>query len=201
MNTKSILIASFIFGTLAIGAILLRPGGGSSVVATTAATLPAERNFTLDGSKGPVSLSDFPGKLVLLYFGYTSCPDICPTNLAMWSQALVKLSPDELARVRPIFISVDPERDTVERLAPYGLFFHSAIIALTGKPENLSAIAKRYGAVYSRYDDPKSGSYVIDHTAVTYVLDPQGQVVEKLPHGASSADLIAAIRKHLPKAR
>lgn len=186
---------------LTIGVLALLMAAGATYTLRSGnplASLPAERDFTLQGPKGPVSLSDFPGKLVLLYFGYTYCPDICPTNLAMWSQALVQLKPDELAKVQPIFISVDPERDTVERLAPYALFFHHSILALTGKPDRLAEVARRYGAVYSRYEDPKAGSYAIDHTAATYVLDPQGLVVAKLPHGASPDDLLTAIRKHMP---
>jgi protein SCO1/2 len=181
------------------GILYFRPGAPSGVTQVSVPALPADRDFTLDSPNGPVSLSDFSGRMVLLYFGYTYCPDICPTNLSMWGQALAKLTPAELLRVQPIFISVDPERDTVERLAPYGLFFHHSILALTGKPEKLAKIAKRYGAVYSRYEDPKAGSYAIDHTAVTYVLDPQGQVVEKLPHGASPDDLLEAIRKQLSR--
>jgi protein SCO1/2 len=195
MKLKLTLTAIALALLLAAGAAYLGSGDSS---APSPVVLPAERDFTLEGPKGPVSFSDFSGKIVLLYFGYTYCPDICPTNLAMWSQALVQLKPDELARVQPIFISVDPERDTVERLASYGPFFHPSLIALTGKPETLAEIAKRYGAVYARYDDPATGSYAIDHTAVTYVLDPQRQVVEKLPHGAPPDDLLAAIRKHLP---
>jgi protein SCO1/2 len=196
MKSKSILTIVVLALLLAAGATYTLRTGKPPV--SLPAMLPAERDFTLQGPKGPVSLSDFPGKLVLLYFGYTYCPDICPTNLAMWSQALAQLKPDELEKVQPIFISVDPERDTVERLAPYALFFHHRILALTGKPDKLAEVAKRYGAVYSRYEDPKAGSYAIDHTAVSYVLDPHGQVVEKLPHGASADELLKAIRKHVP---
>lgn len=184
MKTKTAVVLGALSLLIGFSTVYLRSGASSTVTQAAVPTLPAERNFTLDGPKGPVSLSDFPGKLVLLYFGYTYCPDICPTNLAMWSQALAQLRPDELVKVQPIFISVDPERDTVERLAPYGLFFHHSILALTGKPDKLAEVAKRFGAVYSRYEDPKAGSYAIDHTAVTYVLDPQGQIVAKLPHGA-----------------
>lgn len=202
MKVKMAVVLGFLSLLIGVGIVYLRPDAPTEASQVkNVPALPADRNFTLDGPKGPVSLSDFPGKLMLLYFGYTYCPDICPTNLAMWSQALVKLTPAELLKVQPIFISVDPERDTLERLAPYGLFFHPSILALSGKPEKLAEIAKRYGAVYSRYEDPKTGSYAIDHTAVTYVLDPQGQVVEKLPHGASPDELLTAIRKHMPKLR
>lgn len=157
---------------------------------------PTGGDFTLDGRAGPVALHDFSGKVVLLYFGYTYCPDICPTSLAVWQQALDALTPGELAQVQPLFVSVDPERDSIARLADYAQFFHPRIVALTGRPAALAEIAGRYGAVFVRQESASAGGYVIDHSALTYVVDPQGRLVEALPHGASAEQLLGVLRKH-----
>lgn len=159
---------------------------------------PAGGDFTLDGPQGPVSLRDFAGKLVLLQFGYTYCPDVCPTALTLLAQALGELTPAEQARVQALFVSVDPERDTVARLAEYTTFFHPGILGLTGTPERLTEIAGRYGAVFVRQENASAGGYVIDHTALTYLIDAQGRLVASLPHATPPAQLGAEIRKHLP---
>jgi protein SCO1/2 len=158
---------------------------------------PQGGDFTLDGPRGPVSLHDFAGKLVLLQFGYTYCPDICPTSLAIMADALGRLSPAERARVQPLFVSVDPERDSVARLIEYSAFFHPAILGLTGAKERLTEIAARYGAVFSRPDPAAQDSYVIDHTALTYLIDGQGRLVASLPHATPPEQLLAEIRKNL----
>lgn len=158
---------------------------------------PSGGDFTLAGRAGPVALNDFSGQVVLLYFGYTYCPDICPTSLTVWQQALEMLTPAELARVQPLFVSVDPERDSLERLTEYVQFFHPRIAALTGQPDQLAEIARRYGAVFVRQESASAGGYVIDHSALTYVIDPQGRLAETLPHGAAAEQLLAALRKHL----
>ena len=95
--------------------------------------LPEGGDFTLQSANGPVSLKDFRGKEVLVYFGYTYCPDICPTSLAATAEGLKQLTPEELARVAMIFVSVDPKRDTPARLKEYVTFFHSAIVGVTAR--------------------------------------------------------------------
>lgn len=162
------------------------------------AAVPVGGDFTLDGPKGPVALRDFAGKLVLLQFGYTYCPDICPTSLSIMAQALEKLTPAELSKVQAVFVSVDPERDTVARLAEYTNFFHPGIVGLTGTTARLAEIAGRYGAVFVRQENASAGGYVIDHTALTYLIDAQGRLAATLPHATPADQLIAEIRKHLP---
>jgi protein SCO1/2 len=159
---------------------------------------PSGGDFSLDGPKGAVALHDFAGKLVLLQFGYTYCPDICPTSLTILAQALGGLTPAELARVQALFVSVDPERDTVARLIEYTGFFHPGILGLTGAPARLNEIAGRYGAVFSRQDNVSSGGYVIDHTALTYLIDARGRLVASLPHATPPEQLLTEIRKYLP---
>ena len=111
------------------------------------AAIAAGGDFTLQSAAGPVSLKDYRGKLVLVYFGYTFCPDICPTSLAATAEGLKQLTPEELARVAMIFVSVDPKRDTPERLKEYAEFFHPAIVGVTGTPEAIAvALVRLHGA-------------------------------------------------------
>ncbi|BCU07954.1 SCO family protein [Allochromatium tepidum] len=159
------------------------------------AQAPTGGDFTLDSSAGPVRLSDLRGQVVLIYFGYTSCPDICPTNLVYIANALRALQPAELERTRVLFVSVDPERDDPERLAGYVAYFHPNILGLTGTPEQLAEIAGRYGAAYRRVDDSGSAmGYLIDHSAFTSVVDPSGRLVETLGHASPPETIRDAIR-------
>jgi protein SCO1/2 len=158
------------------------------------AAAPTGGDFTLQSANGPVSLHDFRGKVVLVYFGYTFCPDICPTSLAFTSQALSVLNKEELARTQALFISVDPERDTLEKLKEYGAFFHPNILGLTGTPEAIAATARQYGASYRKQDTGSAGGYVVDHSSSTYVVDPSGKLVATLQHGTAPAEVVKAIR-------
>jgi protein SCO1/2 len=170
----------------------------SSPLPTNLAAPPQGGDFTLDGPKGAVSLHDFAGKLVLLQFGYTYCPDICPTALAIFAQALGSLTPIEISQVQPLFVSVDPERDTAARLVEYTTFFHPSILGLTGPANRLTEITGHYGAVFVRQENASAGGYVIDHTALTYLIDKQGRLIASLPHALPPEQLVAEIRKYLP---
>lgn len=161
------------------------------------AVLPTAGDFTLQSAEGPVSLKDYRGKLVLLYFGYTYCPDICPTSLAATAEALRRLTPEELTRVVTIFVSVDPERDTPARLKEYVEFFHPGLLGVTGTPENLADIAFRYGAAFSRQKPDAAGGYVIDHTADTYIIGADGQLLNKFAHATPPDQMVADIRQYL----
>jgi protein SCO1/2 len=166
--------------------------------AAEAQAAPPGGDFTLQSADGPVSLASYRGKVVLVYFGYTYCPDICPTSLTATAQALGRLTPAELARVQVIFVSVDPERDTPERLKDYGAFFHPAIVGVTGTPAAIAEVAKRYGASYAKQQLAESANYVVDHSALTYVVAPDGRLVGSLPHAAAPDRVVAEIRKWLP---
>ncbi|MGB8250968.1 MAG: SCO family protein [Azonexus sp.] len=160
--------------------------------------LPEGGDFTLQSADGPVSLKDFRGKLVLVYFGYTYCPDICPTSLAATAEGLKQLTPEELARVAMIFVSVDPKRDTPARLKEYVTFFHPAIVGVTGAPEEIAAIAKRYGVFYAEQKVETAGDgYVVDHSADTYIIYTAGQLVGKIAHATPPDQVVETIRKHL----
>ena len=162
------------------------------------AALTEGGDFTLLSADGPVSLKDFRGKVVLVYFGYTYCPDICPTSLAATSDGLKQLTPEELARVAMIFVSVDPKRDTPARLKEYVTFFHPAIVGVTGAPEEIAAIAKRYGVFYAEQKVETAGDgYVVDHSADTYIISTAGQLVGKIAHATPPEQVVETIRKHL----
>lgn len=156
---------------------------------------PEGGDFTLQSANGPVSTTAFRGKVVLLYFGYTQCPDICPSSLSLMAQALNELTPAELKRVVGLFVSVDPKRDTTARLAEYVGYFHPNFIGLTGTPEQVAAAAKRYGAQYSFTDAEDSAmGYTVDHSATIYLIDPAGVLRFAFPHGTSPETLLGAIR-------
>lgn len=162
------------------------------------AIIAAGGDFTLQSAKGEVSLKDYRGKLVLLYFGYTFCPDICPTSLAATSEGLKQLKPEELAQVAMIFVSVDPKRDTPDRLKEYVEFFHPAIVGVTGTTESIAEIAKRYGVFYAEQKvETAGGGYVVDHSADTFIVAPDGQLVGKMAHATPPDQVVVAIRKHL----
>lgn len=162
---------------------------------------PKGGEFTLNTMSGPVSLKDFRGKVVLVYFGYTMCPDICPTNLAMMSNAFNQMDENELSHVQGVFISVDPQRDSVEKLSEYTHYFHSSIMGMTSTPDVIRALADRYGVAYQKAVQESVANYSVDHSSETYVIDPQGKLVERLPHAAPPADILAAIRKYSIKAQ
>ncbi len=158
---------------------------------------PPGGDFTLQSNKGPVSLSDYKGKVTFLYFGYTFCPDVCPTSLARISAAFKKLTPEELAQVQGILISVDPDRDTPEKLAEYTKFFHPQIIGVTGTKAQIDEVAKRYDVVYRKAEGSTAAGYLVDHTSFIYVLDKEGKIREFLPHAVPVDGAVAVIRKLL----
>lgn len=162
------------------------------------ASVPSGGDFVLQSADGPVDLRDFRGRLTLVYFGYTFCPDVCPTSLAATSEGLKQLTPDEAARVAMLFVSVDPERDTPARLKEYAQFFHPSIIGVTGRPEELAGIARRYGAFYAREAIATAGDgYVVDHTSDTYVVGPDGRLLGKIGHATPPGEVVATIRNYL----
>jgi protein SCO1/2 len=162
------------------------------------AAMPVAADFTLQSADGSVSLKDYRGKLVLIYFGYTYCPDVCPTSLAATAEGLKMLKPEELAKVAMLFVSVDPERDTPARLKEYAEFFHPGIVGATGSPEVLAQIAKQYGVFYARQKIETAGEgYVVDHTSETYMVSPDGHLVGKIAHATPPGQVVAEIRRRL----
>jgi protein SCO1/2 len=155
---------------------------------------------------GPFNLTDqtgkqrtdteFRGKLLIVYFGYTTCPDICPTDLMQ-----IGLAIDQLGAagkdVQPIFISVDPERDTPEVLAQYVSSFHPRLIGLTGTPQQIRSVADAYKAYYAKYVPEGGGVYLIDHTGFTYLMGRSGEYLGFFPPGSSADRMVEIVRQHL----
>jgi protein SCO1/2 len=160
----------------------------------TTGSQPAGGDFTLISYHGPVSLSDYRGKVVLLYFGYTWCPDICPTNLAMMSSTLAELDASERDQIQPLFVSVDPDRDTPQRLKEYVEYFHPSLIGLTASKSEIDEVVRRYGGAYHIPDKKRDRPYVVDHTADTYIIDKQGRLVRRMAHGSSIEAMLGALR-------
>ncbi len=196
MNSK-ILALIFVIGAI-LGTLWVIQPENTQTSKIITSERPAGGDFTMNSVNGKVSLSDFEGKLVLLYFGYTYCPDICPTNLGNISVAYQQLSAEQKEKLQVIFVSVDPERDTPQRLQQYVGYFESNMIGLTGTPENIAEVARRYGVVYAKVDDPNNGTnYAVDHSAFTYVVDQQGKLQEQLPHATAPTQFIETINKYL----
>jgi cytochrome oxidase Cu insertion factor (SCO1/SenC/PrrC family) len=146
---------------------------------------PIGGSFALTDHTGqPRSDLDFRGKLMVIYFGYTYCPDICPTDLLSISQALTLLGKAAEA-VQPIFISVDPERDTVAHLADYVTAFHPRLLGLTGTSDSIREVAIAYKVYYAKADDRRSQDYVVDHTAFIYLVGKDGRYLGFLPSGTT----------------
>ena len=149
-----------------------------------------ERRLALTDHNGrAVTLASFKGKVVVLFFGYTHCPDVCPTTLSDMAQAMKLLRPEEEAKVQVIFASVDPERDTPEILKAYVPFFHPSFLGLYGTPEQVAQAAREFKIVYRKHVEPGASSYLVDHSAGSYVLDQTGRLRLYLLFAMPPADI------------
>lgn len=156
---------------------------------------PPGGDFTLQSAAGAVSLQDLRGKVVLLYFGYASCPDVCPNALSYLAQALNGLNEDELARVQGLFVSVDPKRDTPAELAEYAAYFHPNLIGVTGSQEAIAQVAELYGAQYYEVEVEDSPlGYSVNHSSVTYLITQDGTLRFVFPHGTPPSVVLEAIQ-------
>ncbi|MES9895519.1 MAG: SCO family protein [Candidatus Thiodiazotropha endolucinida] len=152
-------------------------------------------DFVLYSSQGKVSLKQFRGKVVLLYFGYTKCPDVCPTSLSIIAQALNELSEEELKSVHGVFISVDPKRDDVQVLDEYVRHFHPNLVGVTGSEGEVAEVARRYGAQYEEVAlEGSDFGYAVNHSSVTYLITPEGDLRFMLPHQTPVFVILEAIR-------
>lgn len=155
---------------------------------------------------GPFDLTDHTGarmnddalrgKYALIYFGYTFCPDVCPTELGEIAVALDELG-DAGDQVTPVMITIDPERDTPEILAEYVPLFHDRLVGLTGTVAEIKDVAEKYRVFYRRFEDPNFTFYLMDHTSFVYLIDPQGAVASMFRYGTPPEDMAAAIRQHM----
>lgn len=154
--------------------------------------------FTLDSADGKVSLSDFRGKNVIVYFGYMYCPDICPTSLSVVSAALNKLESSEAKKFQLVFVSVDPDRDSLSDLKEYAQYFYPNAIGLTTQEPRIKEIANRYGAYYAKeYLEGSKMDYSVAHTANLYFMDEDGILAHSIKHVQSTDDVMPILKKML----
>ena len=143
---------------------------------------------------------DFRGRYTLVYFGFTFCPDVCPTGLATMSRALESLAeraPKKAEAVVPIFITVDPERDDVEAMGAYVSHFHDRMVGLTGTPEQIAAAAKEYRVYYRKVEDEESGSYLMDHSSFIFLMGPEGEYLTHFTHETPVEELAAGLAERV----
>ena len=189
-NWSLILVVAF---TLGYGLKLFLESSAEktpAVEAQTVATFAGENNQVVD-------LYDLNDQRVrIAYFGFTHCPDVCPTSLAMLSAALKELDEKSLASIRPVFITLDPERDDADKAHQYAQYFHSAIEGLSAPLAVTQPIAERYGVVFKKTELKDSQlKYTIDHNSYFYFLQPDGQLITKVPHTLNPAPIVAAIKQ------
>ena len=177
-------------------ALWLPPNAGHPVPGT----VQVGGAFSLTDHTGrPVTDATWHGRWMLVYFGYTTCPDVCPTELQTIAAALDLLGPQGKAGV-PLFITVDPERDTPPHLAEYVKLFDDRLVGLTGTPEQIATVTRAYRVYYAKVTPKDSTAYMMDHSSFVYLIGPDGTLRALLRPGASAQDLAQAVRSRLPAA-
>jgi protein SCO1/2 len=168
------------------------PGGSSPAAASVGGP------FSLVTHEGKaVTEADFRGRYMLLYFGFTFCPDVCPTELGAMSAALNLLGEDG-AKVTPVLITIDPERDTPEVLARYVKLFHPRLVGLTGTAEQIAAAAKGWHVYYRKVEDETSSAdYTMDHSSIVFLMGPDGEYLKLFRPMTTPEEMAATIRQYL----
>jgi protein SCO1/2 len=155
--------------------------------------------FTLTNQDGKqVTDRDFAGKYRIVYFGYTFCPDVCPVdarNIGLGLRAVEASDPTVAAKIVPLFITVDPARDTPEVLKSFVANFHPRMVGLTGSTAAIDATAKEYAIYYKKGEMSPGGGYMVDHSRVAYLMDPQGKPMALLPQDKSPEDIATEIKR------
>jgi protein SCO1/2 len=158
------------------------------------------REFALADHHGKSrTLADFRGKAVAIFFGFTQCPDVCPTALSTLAEAMRRLGPDA-ARVQVLFVTVDPERDTAELLSRYVPAFHPSFLGLYGDAEATARVAKEFKILYQKVPGPTPDTYTMDHSAGLYLFDPQGRLRVFESHGQGAEAIAHDLRELLKSA-
>ena len=172
------------------------PTNSSSGTQTGTALIGGPFSLT-DQTGRPVTDADYRGRHMLIYFGFTFCPDVCPTELQVMASALDQLG-RQADQVQPLFITVDPERDTPSQLAGYVSQFHPRMAGLTGTPEQIAAVARAYRVYYSKVPNKENdGYYTMDHSSFVYLMSPDGRFLEAFAHGTTPDKMAQGIRAHI----
>ncbi len=190
MSDLSRLFAALLLVLVLAGCAPAQPGFKSTDVTGSDCC----KDFSLTDHNGKTrTLADFRGKAVVMFFGYTQCPDVCPTTMAEMKSVLEQLGADA-KRVQVLFVTVDPERDTRELLSHYVPAFDPGFLGLYGDMETTARTAKEFRVFYQRQPGTTPGNYAVDHTAGSYVFDPLGRVRLFVRHGDGGANLAADLR-------
>lgn len=191
-----IVIAAFFGGGIgALGLYALFAARAPQQIVTGKALIGGPFALT-DHTGKRVTEKDFAGRHVLVFFGYTYCPDICPAELQIMSAAIDKLGPKG-DKVTPVFITVDPERDTVSQMKSYVENFHPRLVGLTGSAEDVRAAAKAYRVYYSKAGDASASDYLMDHSSVVYLMSPAGEYLAHFAYGTGVDKMAEGIAKFL----
>ena len=143
-------------------------------------------------------LSDYKGQLVAVYFGFMSCPDACPTALSSLAAAMRSLNAAQQSQIQPLFISVDPERDTLDSMAAYTAYFYPSMKGLSGDLPYLEQLSRQYGAYFQHIPMEDSAlGYTVDHTSRIYLIDRKGKLITTIPHATPVADIAAQLQQYL----
>lgn len=196
MNRRNVLksIASWTFAAGAAGLLAACTESKPQFKGIDLTGADYARDFQLTDHNGqPRTLKDFRGKLVVLFFGYTQCPDVCPTSMAELSEAKKLLGPDG-DKLQGLFVTVDPERDTPEVLKAYMGNFDPTFLALRGTPEQLAEMAKEYKVYYKKSEGKTPTSYTMDHSAASYVYDTQGRLRLYTRYGSGGPALASDLK-------
>lgn len=199
MKRSTIALLAVLFsisGAIAVGFIMMRAPNPAPHIMSGKVLIGGP--FALTDHEGKrVTEKDFLGKLSLIYFGYTFCPDICPAELQVMAAAIDELGAKK-DKVTPVFVTIDPERDTVEQMNSYVGNFHEQLIGLTGTPEEIKAATSAYKIYYKKVtDDPSSTDYLMDHSSIVYLMSPKGEYLTHFSYGTGVEKMAKAIAKHL----
>ena len=196
----TVIVAGFLIGALGGAAALVLTRSEPSANVTTSGKALVGGPFTLvDHTGKTVTDQDFRGRYMLVFFGFTHCPDICPAELQVMAAALDGLGP-KAEKVAPIFITLDPERDTPEVTGDYVKNFGKNFVGLTGSPEAIAEAAKAYRVAYSKFvPEGQQGSenYSVDHSALVYLMGPDGKYMTHFPYGTPAQKMSETLRRYL----
>ncbi len=194
----TVIVVGFLIGALTgVTMLFLSQPQGPARVQTSGKALVGGPFKLIDQSGKDVTDRDFRGRHMLVFFGFTHCPDICPAELQVMSAALDQLG-DEAHKVVPIFITLDPERDTQAAIADYVKHFGSNFVGLTGSPEAVAAAAKAYRVAYAKVEiQGAADGYTVDHSALVYLMDPDGEYVTHFVYGTSADKMAKTLARYL----
>jgi protein SCO1 len=190
---------SFVYGIIVVLVVVLLLGAGAFIWLTSGGTASlVGGSFTLeDGNGKQVTDRDLRGKYLLIYFGYTVCPDVCPTTLTETADALDRLGP-KADMVQAIFITIDPKRDTPAVVKQYAAAFSPRLIGLTGSPDQIAQVAKEYRVYYAEHrTGPGPGDYTMDHSSILYLMGPDGSFIAPIRADETGAEMAADIAKFI----